>query len=226
MAAVGLVLLVACANVANLVLARGAARGRETALRFSPGATRFRLVRQWLAESVLLVLSGSPLGLVLASWGVRYILLFLPAGSGHLPFEAALDSTVLCFTGVISAVSTILFGLTPALRLTALDPASALKEGATQAPGRWRRLGLRRALVIAQIALSVVLVVLAGLFARSLVGLRSLDPGFQNQKVITFALNFPSAWKSREWDSFHERLVARVTTLPGVLSASYGFPGP
>jgi putative ABC transport system permease protein len=223
MAAVGLVLLIACANVANLLIARGASRRREIAMRFSLGATRWRLVRQWLIESLMLALLGSILGLAFAVWGSRYMLLFLPPGSGE-SFDVSPDAKVLGFTLGISILSAVLFGLAPALRATALDPVAALKDGGRQQPGA--RSGFRKVLVVAQVALSVVLVVAAGLFARSLAGLRSIKPGFAAQHVITFALDYPRAWNSADKEKHRARILARLSALPGVASVSYGVPGP
>ena len=225
MAAVGLVLLIACANVANLLIARGAARRREIAMRFSLGATRWRLVRQWLIESLLLALLGSALGLAFAIWGERYMLLFLPPGAGD-GFDVAPDSTVLGFTLGISILSALLFGLAPALRATSLDPAAALKDGGSQQPGRGARAGFRKALVVVQVALSVVLVVAAGLFAHSLADLRAINPGFVAQNVLTFSLDYPQAWKGADKEKHRERLLARLTEVPGIASISYGMPGP
>jgi predicted permease len=225
MAAVGLVLLIACANVANLLIARGAARRREIALRFSLGATRWRLVRQWLIESLMLALLGSILGLAFAVWGERYMLLFLPPGTDE-GFSIAPDSTVLGFTVGISILSVVLFGLAPALRATSLDPAAALKDGGSQQPGRGARASFRKALVVVQVALSVVLVVAAGLFAHSLAGLRSIDPGFVAQNVVTFSLDYPRAWKDADKEKRRDMMLARLAEVPGISSISYGIPGP
>src|SRR5579862_1609173 len=225
MAAVGLVLLIACANVANLLIARGAARQREIAMRFSLGATRRRLVRQWLIESLLLALSGSILGLAFAIWGERYLLLFLPEGAGE-SFSVTPDTKVLGFTLGISVVSAILFGLAPALRATSLDPAAALKDGASQQTGRGSRAGFRKVLVVVQVALSVVLVAVAGLFAQSLAGLRGINPGFSAQNVFTFSLDYPRGWHKPDKEKHRELLRAGLTALPGIASFSYGMPGP
>ena len=219
MAAVSLVLLIACANVASLLLARGAARRREIALRLSLGATRRRIVGQWLIDSLLLALLGSGLGLLFAAWGERYMLLFLPPGLSD-SFSVAPNAAVLGFTACISIISVLVFGLAPALRATALDPAISLKGGGPQAaPGR-SRIGFRKALVVAQVAFSVVLAVLAGLFAHSLAGLRSINPGFTYQNVMTFTLDYPRAWKDADKDRFRERLQARLAALPGIVSFS------
>ncbi len=225
MAAVALVLAIACANVANLLIARGTARRREIALRFSLGATRRRLVRQWLIESLLLAIAGSLAGLAFAVRGERYMLLFLPPGAGE-SFSVTPDATVLAFTLGISIVSAILFGLAPALRATSLDPAAALKDGGSQQPGRGARAGFRKALVVAQVALSVVLVVVAGLFAHSLAGLRAINPGFTTENVLTFSLDYPRAWKDADKDKHRDRLIARLSALPGIAKVSYAMPGP
>jgi predicted permease len=223
MLAVALVLLVACANVANLLLARGAARQPEIALRFSLGATRTRLVRQALTESLLLAASGGILGIVFAFWGARAILRFLPAASGD-PFRTTPDASALAFTLGISLMSAVLFGLAPALRSTAIDPATSLHAGGRQT-GAGQTV-LRKTLVIAQVAFSVVLVVLACLFGRSLAELRSVDLGFRNQNVIAVTLDFPQSWKAAETRAARERLLDQVAALPGVSLVSFGFPGP
>ena len=221
MAAVALVLLAACANVANLLLARGAARHKEIALRFALGATRTRLVRQALTESLLLAVAGSILGLLFAVWGQRAILRFLPESSGG-GFAAGLDSVALVFTLGISALSVLLFGLAPALGSTAVDPAAGLRSGARQARGGPV---LRRALVVGQVAFSVVLVAMASLFGHSLFALRSVDLGFRNRNVYGFGFGFPRAWKGGI-PAARDRLLAQLESLPGVTSVSFGVPGP
>ena len=221
MLAVGLVLLAACANVANLLLARGAARQKEVALRLSHGATRARLVRQALTESILLVVAGGALGVGLAAWGQRVLVQFLPEQAGT-PFDAAPDSAVLLFTLGITGLSVLLFGVGPALRSTAVDPAAGMRAGSV---GQGGRPLLRRALVVAQVAFSVVLVGLAALFGHNLYALRSVDIGFRNQNVVAFRLDFPRQyWSNVRTPS--RQLAERLQTLPGVSSVSYGFPGP
>jgi predicted permease len=226
MAAVGLVLLAACVNVANLMLARGAARQREIALRFSLGATRARLVRQALTESLLLAAAGSLLGMAFAYWGQQSILGFLPADSSDA-LAAAPNTTVLAFTLAVSAISVLLFGLAPALGSTAVDPAAGFRWGARLSH---RGAALRRALVVVQVAFSVVLVALAALFGHSLLVLRGVDLGFRNQDVYAFSFDFPRTWSQRtgkgEMRQVRERLLAQMRLLPGVSSVSYGFPGP
>src|ERR1035441_920672 len=221
MVAVGLVLLAACANVANLLLARGAARQKEIALRLSLGATRARLVRQALTESILLVVAGGALGVWLAAWGQSVVVRFLPESSGN-PFGAALDTTVLLFTLGITALSALLFGVGPALRSTAVDPAAGLRAGSI---GQGGSPLLRRALVVAQVAFSVVLVGLAALFGHNLYALRGVDLGFRNRNVVAFTVDFPRAMRS-EIRTPTRQLAGQLQTLPGVFSVSYGFPGP
>ena len=154
LALVALVLLAACINVANLLLARGVARQKEIAMRLSLGATRARLVRQALTETLLIAAAGSAVGIALAAWGVRAITGFLPEEAGN-PFSSAPDLAVLGFTIAISLASALLFGLGPALRSTAVNPAERLRSGSL---GHAGRPSLRRVLVVAQVAFSVVLV--------------------------------------------------------------------
>jgi predicted permease len=222
MAAVGLVLLVACTNLANLLLARGAARRKEVALRYSLGATRGRLIRQAFAESSLLAVGGCVAGVAFAFWGPQYILHFLPAGSID-PFSEGPDTAVLAFTLGATILSAILFGLAPALRSTAVDPSAWLQARGTE--GNQRPL-LRRVLVVAQVAFSAVLVVLAGLFGHSLSQLRSVDPGLGNRNTIAFQMDFPKSWGLKDQEAIRDRFLAAVEGLPGVVAASYAFPGP
>src|ERR1039458_45594 len=219
--AVGLVLLAACANVANLLLARGAARQKEVALRLSLGATRARLVRQALTESILLVVAGGALGVWLAAWGQRVVVQFLPENSGN-PFGTALDTTVLLFTLCITALSALLFGVGPALRSTAVDPAAGLRAGSM---GQGGSPLLRRVLVVAQVAFSVVLVGLAALFGHNLYALRSVDLGFRNQNVVAFQLDVPRKFRP-DVHALSRQLGEQMRALPGVSSVSCGFPGP
>ena len=223
MAAVGLVLLAACANVAHLLLARGAARQKEIALRFSIGATRWRLVRQALVESLILAACGCALGVLLAIWGERSILQFLPASAGQ-PFDLTPERAVLAFTLAISVLSAVLFGLVPALRSTALDPAVELHAGMGRAGER--RHVLRRGLVLAQVAFSVVLVALAGLFSHSLWALRSVNLGFRNQNVAAFEIDFPEKWTPAQVTTAREQFLNRLRAMPGVSAVGFGMPGP
>jgi predicted permease len=222
MAAVSLVLLMACANVANLLLARGAARRREVALRFSLGATRWRLIRQTLTESLLLAASGAALGILLGVWGTRVLIHFLPEQAGD-PVSALPDGAVLVFTLAVCIISALLFGLVPALRSTAVLPSPGLRSETGGASGTPL---LRRALVVAQVAFSTVLVVMASLFGHSLFELRSVDLGFSHQNVITFNLDLPRDRRGRDVLEPYKRLAAQLDVLAGIRSVSYGFPGP
>jgi predicted permease len=222
MAAVGLVLLAACANVANLLLARGAARRKEMALRVSLGATRGRLIARALMESLLLGACGAALGLALAYWGARTILRFLPPGAAD-SLAAAPDATVLAFTIAISLAAAMLCGLAPALRSTAIDPTASLQSGDRQT-GRQAR--LRSVLVTVQVAFSVILVALAGLFGHSMAELRAVDTGFRRPDAIAFTLQFPRSWKPADTQSARERFLKLMEAMPGAPVVSYSFPGP
>jgi putative ABC transport system permease protein len=222
MAAVGLVLLAACANVANLLLARGAARRREVAVRVSLGAARSRLIVQGLVESLLLAVGGAVPGIALAWWGTAAILQFVPGKAGEA-LAATPDGTVLAFTAAVAIGAAILFGLAPAVRTTAVDPAAHLQGGDRQTGSQ---AGLRRALVIVQVAFSVVLVVLAGLFGHSLAELRAFDPGFRNQNLVNFSLDFPRSWKPPQTGAARQQFLAQLEAMPGVSLVTYGFPGP
>ena len=221
LAAVGLVLLAACANVANLLLARGAARRKEIALRLSLGATRARLVSQAVTESFLLVFAGGALGIWLAGWGRQLVIRFLPEQAGN-PFSGAPGAPVLAFTLGISMISVLLFGLGPALRFTAVDPAAGLRPGGPMRSGPPL---MRRILVVSQVVFSVVLVSMAALFGHNLYSLRRVDLGFRNQNVIAVSLDFPRELRGgirQQIGGF----ASQLGQLPFVSSVSYGFPGP
>ncbi len=220
MAAVLLVLLATCANIAHLLVARGAARQKEIAVRISLGASRGRLVRQALAESLLLAAAGGAMGIGLAWWGARYLLLFIPAWrAGSLDVNP--HPAVLAFAVSISVAAAFLFGLVPALRSSAVDPVAGLRSGAGGGKGRPV---LRRLLVTAQVAFSVVLVSLAGLFGHSLAAIRMVDMGVRQQSVITCWPRYPRGWTSAQIGAGWRRLVEEANRLPGVLSASYSSP--
>jgi predicted permease len=215
MAAVGLAVLAACANVANLLLARAAARRKEIVMRISLGATRGRLVSQSLMEGLLLGACGAALGIALAFWGAPAILRFLPVGAGDA-LATKPDAAVLAFTAAISTAVVLILGLVPALGSTV-----ELNHRQTAGPAR-----LRRVLVTAQVAFSVVLVAMAVLFSHSLSELHSVNLGFRNQSAIAFALDFPRSWKPEQTKAARERFTAQVETLPGVSIVTGGFPGP
>ncbi|HZF40275.1 MAG TPA: ABC transporter permease, partial [Blastocatellia bacterium] len=220
MIVVALVLLIACANIANLLLVRAATRRKEIAVRLALGAGRFRLFRQLLTESVLLAGLGGALGVVLAYWGKDLLLALQPWGSGELALDLKLDLRVLGFTTAISLLTGLLFGLTPALRATRLNLTPALKDTARNSSGDARS-SLSKALVVAQVALSLVLLIGAGLFTRTLRNLQSLETGFNRENLVTFGLNprlnnYPPA----QITSLFQRLLERLEALPGVRSAT------
>jgi putative ABC transport system permease protein len=221
MATVALVLLIACVNVANLSLARAQTRGREMAVRLAVGASRFRLIRQLLTESLLLSLLGGLLGLFLAVWLTDVLAAFSPPTGGSTPplLDARLDWRVLGFTVTLSLATGLLFGLVPAWRSSKPNLTVALKEE-TGAAGAGRIRG-RGALISAQIALSLVVLVCAGLCVRSLLALQRIDAGFETAKVLVMGLDLSlSGYKKEQGGQFYANLLERVSALPGVEAAS------
>jgi len=217
---VALVLLIACANIASLLLARAAVRRRETAIRQALGATRPRLVRQWLTESILLGVAGGSLGLLLALWANQLLLSYLQT-TPLASLELGLDWRVLAFTLGISVTTGIVFGLAPALQASRLDIVTALKSEDAQRAGS-RRSRLRAAFVTAQVTLSVVLLVCAGLFIRSLQSANTIDPGFRVDRALTVPINLGLLrYKEAEGENFYRDLLARVEAQPGVERASF-----
>ena len=219
--AVGLVLLIACANVANLLLARAAARRREMAVRAALGAGRRRIARQLLTESALLGLLGGVCGLGLAFGGVRLLVALMPAdfwGGLLRQVPIRLDAPVLAFTLLLSLATGLLFGLAPALAASRVDLTGPLKEGERRRPGRARGL-----LVVAEVALSVVLLVLAGLLLRSFLTLRSVDPGFTPERVLALAVELPrQIYESPARQlNYYKEVAQRLAALPGVESAAF-----
>lgn len=216
--AVFCVLLIACANVANLLLARAAARSREIAVRVALGASPSALVRQLLTESVLLALIGGSLGLLLAQWGVPGLLALNP----NLPptGDFGVDGRVLLFTGLLSLFTGLVFGLAPALRVARTSLHETLKESGRGSGGDRSGLALRRGLVVATVALALTLLVGAGLLVRSFARLAGVDPGFQPEHLLTFNLALPRSGYTNDtlrlaaWD----RIVTGLSTVPGVQS--------
>jgi len=219
--AIGLVLLIACANVANLLIGRAAGRSREVAVRVAVGATRWRLVRQMLTESVLLALAGGVAGLLIAYWGLDVLLSLVP---GSLPRtgEIRLDGWALGFTFVVSLVTGILFGLLPAWQAANPRVYDALKEGSRRATGSARQGRLRGALVASEIALSLVLLVAAGLLVRTFVNLVRTDPGFETRGLLTAEIWLTGS----RYDStgavagFYGDLTDQLAAYPGVEGAA------
>lgn len=228
MLCVGVVLLIACANIAGLLLARSAGRQREMAIRLALGASRKRIILQLLSESVLLSAAGGALGLVMAMWGARALMAIVTAGSGNPPgFSAHLDWRVLAFTAGISVLTGIVFGLAPALRGSDIGLTSSLKssEGglAVSAHG-WRHLTSGGILVGVQIALSIVVLVTAGLLVRTLSNLKNLDLGFQPHGLLLFGVDPQLAgYKGQQIDNLYRDLQERFAALPGVTSAAYSW---
>jgi predicted permease len=227
MALVGLVLLIACANVANLLLARAASRRREMAIRLALGAGRGSLMRQLLIESLVIALAGGLLGLLVSVWTTSALLRILPADATGGWIAATLDMRVLLFTLALSALTGLLFGLAPALQASRADVASTLREQRASLAAAGGGARIRRILVVAQLALSLLLLVGAGLFARSLFNLLRVDPGFRSERLLTFAID-PSLngyTKERGFALFHD-LQERLARLPGVIAAGAASPGP
>jgi macrolide transport system ATP-binding/permease protein len=222
MTMVGLILAIACANVANLLLARAANRSREMAVRLSLGAGRLRVMRQLLTESVLLSLAGGVLGIFVAAAGIRSLTLLLANGREDFTLHAQLDWRALTFTLVVALATGVLFGLAPAIQATKVDITPALKETrASQAHGRRRRFairfGLSRVLVATQIAISLLLVAAAGLFVRTLGNLHSVDVGFNRDNVLVFSLDAAQAgYKDSALKNLYDGLQRRFRAIPGV----------
>ena len=227
MIAVGLILLVACANVAGLILARSTRRHKELALRQALGAGRSRIARQLLAESMLLSLAGGSLGVLFAVWGVEAITKFVSNGANEpFAYTTAPDWRVLSFTAALTLATGLLSGLAPALRGLRGDLTPSLRENASSssgaAPQAGRRLRLGDALVVAQVALSIVVLVGAGLLVRTLQKLQSIDPGFDAQNILLFGINPNLAgYNDRQTSQLYRQLQERFASLPGVVSASY-----
>jgi len=219
MSLVGVVLLIACLNVANLLLARAAARQKEIAVRLALGAGRFRLVRQLLTEGSVLAALGGALGLFFARWGTSVLLGLLPQAAA---LEVKTDLRMLGFTLGMTLLTGLLFGLAPALQATRPNLIPSLKQETIVVSGGSRRWELRRLLVILQVALSLVLLFGAGLFVRSLRNLKAVDNGYHTDQVITLALDpAQSGYKLDQVRSFYTQLSERVAALPDVKSATY-----
>jgi putative ABC transport system permease protein len=218
--AVGLVLLICCANVANLLLARAAQRQKEIALRSALGATRTQLVRQLLIESLLLALLGGVLGCLFARWGIDLLLALKPENLPRLD-QVRIDWSVLAFTGFISIATGLVFGLVPALQATKPDLNDMLKEGERGGTSSRARHRMRDLLVVSEVALSLVLLVGAGLLIRSFVRLLAIDPGFRPEHVLTASIPLPvSRYPAPAQEAaFFQRLLEGVRELPGVRSA-------
>jgi predicted permease len=221
MGIVALVLLIACANIANLLLARSASRRREIALRASIGAGRFRIVRQLLTEAIVLAMLGGFAGLFLAIWAARLLVVFLSTGHQILALNVNPDLRVLTFTLTISLVTAIAFGLAPAFRATSLDLIASLKEHSACQRSAMRGGTLRKLLVAGQVSLSLLLLIGASLFLRSLINIRGLDPGFNQERLLLVTFDpIGTGYRGERLSAFYRQVLERITTVPGVRSAS------
>lgn len=225
--AVGFVLLIACANIAGLMLARASGRARDVAVRVALGAGRWDLLRQTLAESMMLAALGAVAGIALAYGGIRLLLLLAPedAAAG---VEPHLSLSVLAVTGLLSIFAGLLFGLAPAWQIARVDPQESLKGGGRSGTPSRARQRLRAALVIGEVAVALVLLVGAGLFLRSMARLEAVNPGFQPAGVVTATLSLPTSryGKPEQQIAFYRALEEKIAALPGVASSAHGMPLP
>ncbi len=216
--AVAFVLLIACANLANLLLARGASRRREVAIRSALGASRLRLVRQLTMESLALSILGGMLGVLTAAWGISLLKLVLPDNFPRTA-DIHLDGPALIFTALASVATGLIFGLAPAVQVSRTHLTESLKEGERGAEGFGRN-RLRGALVVSEVALALILLIGADLLLRSFVRLQAVDPGFKPDRLLTMEISLPGArYPAPQRAAFFSQLLDRVRTLPGVESA-------
>jgi predicted permease len=221
MAIAGVVLLLACANVANLLLVRSIARRREIAIRLSMGASRWRVVRQLLVESLLLALAGGGIALLLAAWTAGTFPEFIPPTNLPISLDVTADRSVLLVTLVTSILTGLIFGILPALRSSSLAPAAVLKEESGTASGGLHKARLASALVVAQMSLSLLLLVCAGLFIRSFREGQRFDPGFNPNHVLLTSFDlFPAGYSSAGGIEFQRQLLAKLEALPGIQSVT------
>lgn len=227
LAAVGCVLLIACANIANLMLARAAARHREIAVRTALGAGRGRIIRQLLTESLLLSLGGGLLGLMLAWWGIEALLRFVPEGLPRMT-EIAIDRWTLGFTFAVSLLTGVVFGLMPALQASKVDLIEAMKDGARGTSSSSAKTRLRGALIVAEVAIALTLLIGAGLLMQTFLKLQRVNLGFDAHSVLTATVELPETQyaKPEQKIAFYQQLQQRVQALPGVTQASAILPLP
>ncbi len=226
--AVGFVLLIACLNIASLLMSRGVSRRKEIAIRLALGASRARLIRQLLTESMVLALAGGLAGLLIALWGVEILSAFKPASNltiSGIPLQAVdfsaakIDSQVLVFNLLLSVVTGLIFGIAPALQASKTGVSDSLKEGVpglSKTPGRFRRLNLKNLLIVTELALAVVLLIGAGLMIKSFARLHALPIGFEPANLLTLKIQLPK----KTPDTLYEQLLTRVQTIPGIQSAT------
>ena len=219
--AVALILAIACANVASLLLARAKARGKEIGIRLALGASRARIVRQLLTESILLALAGGALGLLMALWGSALASTLRTSETAELAIDASPNMRVMLFTVVVSMLTVLLFGIIPALRASKLDLVPILKDSTTTTPVYRRGPSLHSLLVVTQVTLSLVLLAGAGLFLRSLWKLQAIDKGFKGDNVLAMSLNMELQGYDRvRGASFYPAVLENLSSLPGVQSVS------
>ena len=222
MSIAGLVLLLACVNVANLMLVRSVGRRREVAIRMSLGATRWRLVRQLLVESLMLALAGGAVALLITTWTQGALMKFMPV-TADIPLALTItaDRTVLLAALVISVLTGVIFGILPALRCSDMAPVAVLKEDTGSASGGLRKARLASGLVVAQISLSVLLLICAGLFIRSFLRAQEINPGFNPHNVLIASYDlFTAGYSDSSGVEFDRQLVAKLEALPGVQSVA------
>jgi predicted permease len=221
MAIVAAVLLISCSNIANLLLARAAARRKEISIRLAIGSSRSRLVRQLLTESVILAVLGGTLGLLLAQWGARFLVSFIPTRGAPIVLHTGLDARMLSFTAAVSLLTGLLFGVAPALRTTRASFHDTLMEKKGHIGTGRLRLGFGKLLVAGQVAMSLVLLVGAALFGRSLQNLERVETGFDRDHILLIAIDcYGTAYKGTRLSTLHRELLEKLSALPGVRSAS------
>jgi len=221
MSIAGLVLLLACANVANLMLVRSVARRREIAIRMSLGANRWRLVRQLLVESLVLALAGGVVALLITFWTAGTFMKFIPTTDFPISLGIRVDRAVLLATFVISVLTGVIFGILPALRSSSEAPVAVLKEDTGSASGGLRKARLASGLVVAQISLSLLLLICAGLFIRSFMSAQQINPGFNSHNVLIAAYDlFTAGYSEDNGAEFDRQLVAKLEALPGIQSVA------
>jgi predicted permease len=221
MAIAGLVLLLACANVANLMLVRSMVRRREIAILISLGASRWRLVRQLLVESLILALAGGVIALLITSWTAGTLMKFIPKTDFPVSLGIAVNRAVLLATLVISVLTGVIFGILPALRASGAAPVAVLKEDTGSASGGLRKARLASGLVVAQISLSLLLLICAGLFIRSFMSAQQINPGFNSHSVLIASYDlFTAGYSNASGAEFDRQLVAKLEALPGIQSVA------
>ncbi|MGH9764357.1 MAG: ABC transporter permease, partial [Blastocatellia bacterium] len=224
--AVGCVLLIACANVANLLLARATSRQKEIAIRSALGAGRARVVRQLLTESILLSLTGAAVGILASVWGIGLLMNLAPKNLPRLQ-DVGINWTVLGFTVLVALVTGILFGLAPALQLSRGELSDSLKEGGRESSDASHGKRLGGLLVIGEVAVATVLLLVAGLLLKSFNNLRQVNPGFNPNNLLTAVVDLPRArYSQQQRVQFERDLLSRAATVPGVKSVSEVFPAP